>query len=61
MFHSGDSLVEQDTIKYVSWPIQNTLLFIFTSFNKTHLEAHAGFFRWLMKGIFDPYVHTLNF
>ena len=22
----------------------------------SHLEAHAGFFRLLMKGIFDPYV-----
>ena len=24
--------------------------------NTFHLEAHAGFFRMLMKGIFDPYV-----
>jgi DNA-binding CsgD family transcriptional regulator len=24
--------------------------------NRSHLEAHAGFFRLLMKGIFDPYV-----
>ena len=26
------------------------------SSNTSHLEAHAGFFRLLMKGIFDPYV-----
>ena len=26
------------------------------SSNTTRLEAHAGFFRLLMKGIFDPYV-----
>ena len=26
------------------------------SFNTSHLEAHAGFFILLMKGIFDPYV-----
>ena len=24
--------------------------------NTSHLEAHADFFRLLMKGIFDPYV-----
>ena len=27
-----------------------------TSSNLSHLETHAGFFRLLMKGIFDPYV-----
>ena len=27
-----------------------------TSFNTSCLEAHAGFLRLLMKGIFDPYV-----
>ena len=26
------------------------------SSNTSHLGAHAGFFRLLMKGIFDPYV-----
>ena len=26
------------------------------SSNKSRLEANAGFFRLLMKGIFDPYV-----
>ena len=26
------------------------------SSNTSHLEAHAGVFRLLMKGIFDPYV-----
>ena len=26
------------------------------SSNMSHLEAHAGFFRLLMKGIFNPYV-----
>ena len=26
------------------------------SSNMSHLEAHAGFFRLLMKGIFDPNV-----
>ena len=25
------------------------------SFNTSHLEAHVGFFRLLMKGIFGPY------
>ena len=27
-----------------------------TSSNTSHREVHAGFFRLLMKGIFDPYV-----
>ena len=27
-----------------------------TSYNTSRLEAHAGFFRLLMKGIFDSYV-----
>ena len=27
-----------------------------TSFNKACLEAHAGFFRLVMKGVFDNYV-----
>ena len=27
-----------------------------TSSNTSRLEAHAGFFRLLMKGIFDPYL-----
>ena len=39
-------------------------LFVITNFkyhkvassNKSHLEAHTGFFRLPMKGIFDPYV-----
>ena len=26
------------------------------SSNTSHLKAHAGFFRLLMKGILDPYV-----
>ena len=26
------------------------------SSNTSHLEAHVGFFKWLMKGIFDLYV-----
>ena len=30
------------------------------SSNMSHLEAHAGFFRLLMKGIFDPYHPTLS-
>ena len=28
------------------------------SSNKFRLEAHAGIFRLLMKGIFDPYICT---
>ena len=28
----------------------------FASSNTSRLEAHAGFFRLLMKGIFNPYV-----
>ena len=31
------------------------------SYNMSHLEAHAGFFRLLMKGIFDPYVPYVSF
>ena len=27
-----------------------------TSSNTSRIEAHAGFFRLLMKGIFDPYL-----
>ena len=27
-----------------------------TSSNRSHIEAHADFFRLLMKGIFDPCV-----
>ena len=37
----------------------NSSFFIYckvTSSNTSCLEAHAGFFRLLMKGIFDPYV-----
>ena len=30
------------------------------SSNMSRLEAHAGFFRLLMKGIFDPYHTTLS-
>ena len=26
------------------------------NFNTSHLEAHTGFFRLLIKGIFNPYV-----
>ena len=33
----------------------NTYLKVASS-NTSPLEAHAGFFRWLMKGIFNPYV-----
>ena len=29
------------------------------SSNMSRLEAHAGYFRLLMKGIFDPYVLDL--
>ena len=29
---------------------------IVTSSNTSRLDAHAGFFRLFMKGIFDPYV-----
>ena len=31
------------------------------SSNRSCLEAHAGIFRLLMKGIFDPYVLTVTF
>ena len=31
------------------------------SSNTSCLEQHAGFFRLLMKGIFDPYVCTVTF
>ena len=30
------------------------------SSNTSRLEAHVGFFRLLMKGIFDPYVFILT-
>ena len=32
-----------------------------TSFNMSRLEAHAGVLRFLMKGIFNPYVPTVTF
>ena len=31
------------------------------SSNTSRLEAHAGFFRLFMKGIFDPYICTVTF
>ena len=31
-----------------------------SSFNMSRLEAQAGFFRLLMKGIFGPYVVTFS-
>ena len=31
-----------------------------TSSNTSRLEANAGFFRLLMKGIFDPYVKNFE-
>ena len=31
------------------------------SSNTSHFEAHAGLFRLLMKGIFDPYVQKVDF
>ena len=31
------------------------------SSNMSRLEAHAGFFRLLKKGIFDPYVLKVDF
>ena len=31
------------------------------SSNTSRLEAHAGFFKLPMKGIFDPYVCTVTF
>ena len=34
---------------------------IVASTSPSHIEAHAGLFRSLMKGIFDPYVLTLLF
>ena len=37
---------------------------IVASSNTSCLDAHAGFFRLLMKGIFDPYVwssHNMSF
>ena len=30
------------------------------SSNKSRLEAHVGFFRLLMKGIFDPFVPKIQ-
>ena len=36
-------------------PLQLTYCKVESS-NTSRLEAHAGFFRLLMKGIFDPYV-----
>ena len=35
---------------------KGTLYHKVASYNTSCLEAHAGFFRLLMKGIFDPYV-----
>ena len=39
--------------------VENVKIFIYrkvASSNMSRLEAHTGFFRLLMKGIFDPYV-----
>ena len=36
----------------IFWPTYRKV----ASSNTSRLEAHAGFFRLLMKGIFDPYV-----
>ena len=36
--------------------LKNMIYLKVTSSNTSCLEAHAGFFRFLMKGIFDPYV-----
>ena len=38
------------------WMIQSIYRKVASSFNTSRLEAHAGFFRLLMKGIVDPYV-----
>ena len=45
--------------KFISGSMCAATSFIYrkiASSNTSRLEAHAGFFRSLMKGIFDPYV-----
>ena len=52
-----------------NWIAHEGLAFLFNkayyckvrSSNMSRLEAHAGFFRMLMKGIFDHYVNTVTF
>ena len=65
-----DSLNERELItnvEYVFKPIAVRNLFLFSKYRKVtrsntfRLEAHAGFFRLLMKGIFDLYVSTVTF
>ena len=38
------------------WVWEKNIYRKITSSNTSHLEAHAGFFRLLKKGIFNPYV-----
>ena len=48
--------------KITSWAIYLGTVFDSTTYHKiassntSCLEAHVGFFRWLKKGIFGPYV-----
>ena len=61
-FHSGHSYYIGRHIKFcpsLHYKCQNGHSYIYckvASSNTSHLEAHAGFFRLLKKGIFDPYV-----
>ena len=42
---------------FCSITVRSGITFCEVAISKTsHLEAHAGFFRLLIKGIFDPYV-----
>ena len=47
-----DSVMELDLVLWIYLAKKTYIV----SSNKSHLEAHADFFRLLRKGIFDPYV-----
>ena len=52
-------LLKKETTEHLLFSskfLKNMIYLKVTSSNTSRLEAHAGFFRLLMKGIFDPYV-----
>ena len=54
-----DSVIDSSFLPLVFHIILVAIFFNYrkvASSNTSRLEAHAGFFRLLMKGIFDPYV-----
>ena len=46
-----ERFIEEKSIFFITYTYRKD-----ASSNTSRLEAHAGIFRFLMKGIFDPYV-----